>query len=62
MRNHHQTEADVRDLRKACVRSNVPFRRTKDGRFSRDDKNEKGVFLVSNQGETVWLPMEIETA
>ena len=51
----------MRDLRKACVRSNVPFRRTKDGRFSRDDKNEKGVFLVSNQGETVWLPMEIET-
>ncbi|EPQ29981.1 uncharacterized protein PFL1_02654 [Pseudozyma flocculosa PF-1] len=64
VRNAHQTAADVRQLLSACQRSRLAFRRTRDGRFDLSstkasdggEDGEKGMFLVSHQGETVWVP------
>ncbi|PWZ01683.1 Metallo-hydrolase/oxidoreductase [Testicularia cyperi] len=56
VRNENQTSADIRELRQACEKWKLPFKRTKDGRFQVDKNEEKGSFLVSHQGETVWIP------
>ncbi|KAN0060083.1 hypothetical protein ACQY0O_008056 [Thecaphora frezii] len=66
VRNNAQTEADVRQLHDACRRAKLAFRRPKNGRIpipttkgdgiAGEDEAEKGSFLVTNQGETVWIP------
>ncbi|PWN22850.1 Metallo-hydrolase/oxidoreductase [Microstroma glucosiphilum] len=68
VRNETQTRSDVRSLREACVRHNVAFARTREGRIPGVQKGKeskltgeasgeetRGKFLVSHQGETVWI-------
>lgn len=57
VRNEEQTRADVRDLRKACKEKQITFARTRNGRYDVEDSKDKGRFLVSNQGETVYVPL-----
>ncbi|CAO1619679.1 unnamed protein product [Parajaminaea phylloscopi] len=62
VRNAEQTKGDVRNLRSACQRHGVEFGRTREGRFAHMGSTDggeasKGKFLVSHQGETVWIRM-----
>ncbi|KAJ1034949.1 hypothetical protein NDA18_000555 [Ustilago nuda] len=63
VRNEEQTRADVRGLRKACSMQKLKFRRVKDGsdliKGEEEEKEERAedVFLVADQGKTVWLPI-----
>ena len=71
VRNEEQTKGDVRELRKACRKDGLKFARVRDEAclLKGDDdeeggedeeereKSEEDVFLVADQGKTVWLPI-----
>lgn len=57
VRNNEQTKEDVRDLRKACRERQIEFAKTVKGKFDLEKGKENGRFLVSNQGETVLVPL-----
>lgn len=57
VRNEEQTKEDVRDLRRACQKRQIEFVRTVKGKFDLKRGKEKGRFVVSNQGETVLVPL-----
>lgn len=65
VRNEEQTRADVRELRKACNMQKLKFQRVSDGRTllggeekdKEEGKEKEDVFLVADQGKTVWLPI-----
>lgn len=57
VRNETQTREDVRMLRHACQARSIAFLRPKDGYYDAEAGGGKGRFLVSNQGETVLVPI-----
>ncbi|GAC98871.1 N-acyl-phosphatidylethanolamine-hydrolyzing phospholipase D [Pseudozyma hubeiensis SY62] len=59
VRNDEQTKGDVRQLRKACKMQRLKFRRVRDGMgLLEKDAAEEDVFLVADQGRTLWLPIQ----
>lgn len=67
VRNEEQTKGDVRELRRACRLQGLKFRRVRDEacllKASEEDRleggegREKDMFLVADQGKTLWLPI-----
>lgn len=63
VRNDEQTRGDVRELRKACRMHGLKFQRVRDetclltGAQREQNEDEQDVFLVADQGKTVWLPI-----
>lgn len=58
VRNAEQTKGDIRNLYSACQRHSITFGRTREGRYGHlDGGDTPGRFLVSHQGETVWVKM-----
>ncbi|UZJ54919.1 hypothetical protein CBS101457_004239 [Exobasidium rhododendri] len=58
VRNEQQTRADVRDLKKACEENGINFIRTEKGGYDLEGGKENGRFLVTDQGETVLVPLQ----
>jgi len=59
VRNEAQTREDLRMLFDACERDGMRFIRTHDGHYdAAASPSGKGRFLVSDQGETVSLPLD----
>ncbi|SNX83661.1 related to FMP30 - mitochondrial inner membrane protein with a role in maintaining mitochondrial morphology [Melanopsichium pennsylvanicum] len=73
VRNEEQTSADVRELRKACKMKGLRFQRVRDEtcllksgkegeqenleEMEKKEQASQDVFLVADQGKTVWLPI-----
>ncbi|GAC72323.1 predicted Zn-dependent hydrolase [Moesziomyces antarcticus T-34] len=57
VRNEEQTRADVRELRQACSKQRLRFARVRDETALLHSQSKDDVFIVADQGKTVWLPI-----
>jgi L-ascorbate metabolism protein UlaG (beta-lactamase superfamily) len=57
VRNEEQTRADVRELRQACSKQRLRFARVRDETALLHSQSKDDVFIVADQGKTIWLPI-----